>query len=333
MEIKNIADHFLKAYLELEDDPNFFPKEVFTDDLLIAQQLQESNFDRHATSHAGAVGVMQNMPISIKDDCLFLEKLHNNSIINYQGPIYIGNLENELKGLQTGKYPDLQGDKRKDRIEYLKKLIPEKKKKFDKRILSTPQIETTKLLLQHNPDYSKALGKIYHMRLWHKDYGYSIGQSDVKKGNLQSAHIKLLGSYNAGPKASKIPFDKWKNYSWGKEPTIYVQKILNYMNRLKNIRSAMPDYELDSKDNAIAMRTAREMNKVFLSKDSKHTKKELLDKTMNHILSELQKAQNITGRKLTEDEVIEVFKQFEKVEWITDDRLYDKNESPRVATN
>lgn len=90
-EINNIADHFLNAYYELSRQDKYFPKSIFPKSLLIAQQLQESDYDKTARSKANALGVMQNMSGSIKDVAVFLNRLKRNENINYTGPPELNN--------------------------------------------------------------------------------------------------------------------------------------------------------------------------------------------------------------------------------------------------
>lgn len=84
-ETKNIADVFLKAYYELSRS-KFWPADVFTTDFFIAQQLQESKYKKEAESQAGALGIMQNMEVSIKDVVRYLNKLKSRGKYNYNGP-------------------------------------------------------------------------------------------------------------------------------------------------------------------------------------------------------------------------------------------------------
>lgn len=290
-EISNIADYYLKAFEDLKSKKEFFPKEIFTRNLLIAQQLQESGYKADAKSHAGAIGVMQNMDISIKDVSQFLEKLDRNNVISYNGPIY-------------------QNPKASPKIK------EKRKKEFGQRILKASDFIALEHLRVDNPDYSKALGKLYLMRLWNKKYGYGAGQNEYAKGDNKGAQAEILGAYNAGyGRVKDIPRDKWK-YS---EPRKYVDRIFNYMERLKNIRDAMAEAGLDKNNDSIAMRIAREMNKV---RGRGNTRKKLLKKTMDYLINHIKQVQDAKGRKLNESEIIKIFSTFAKTKDISKEQFY-----------
>ena len=82
--IENIADIYLEAYHNLTKT-EFWKKDIFTDDLFIAQTAQESRFDKEAESSKGAIGVMQNMEDSIQDIPRYLSKLKRNINFPYSG--------------------------------------------------------------------------------------------------------------------------------------------------------------------------------------------------------------------------------------------------------
>ena len=82
--IENIADTYLEAYHNLTKT-EFWKKDIFTDDLFIAQTIQESRFDKEAESSDGAIGVMQNMEDSIQDIPRYLSKLKRNINFPYSG--------------------------------------------------------------------------------------------------------------------------------------------------------------------------------------------------------------------------------------------------------
>ncbi len=289
IEIKNIADHFLKAFEELKMKEKFFPKEIFTRDLLIAQQLQESQYKANAKSRAGAVGTMQNMDISIKDVSQFLEKLDNAGIIEYNGPIYLNTESNKKR-----------------------------KEKFGKRIFRQSDFIALRHLRIDNPDYSKALGKLYLMQLSNEEYGYGVGQKLYKQGKTKDAQAEILGAYNAGySRVKDIPRNEWQY----KEPREYVKRIFNYMERLKNVRNAMENAGLNRENDSIAMRISREMNKV---RGHGHTRKKLLNKTMNYLIEAIKKEQEKKGRELKEEEIIKVFSTFANVKDITTEKFYAK---------
>ncbi len=90
-EIKKIADSLMRAYYELSNKKEFFPPNLFTPDLFIAQQLQESGYDKEAQSRAQAVGVMQVRKIALLDSVRYLNILKRRNQINYQGPKHLNN--------------------------------------------------------------------------------------------------------------------------------------------------------------------------------------------------------------------------------------------------
>lgn len=78
---EEISDRILEKYHEVFQKENFLPKEVFTRNFFIATQLQESNFKPDAESDSGAVGIMQVMPITIKEVVRFLHRLNERGAI------------------------------------------------------------------------------------------------------------------------------------------------------------------------------------------------------------------------------------------------------------
>ena len=98
-EIKNIADDFLDAYYEL-CKTKFWNSEILTDNLFMAQQIQESRCKKDAESKAGAVGIMQNKSGSICDVANFLAKLKRNENFEYNGPDNLNDKQiEEIKNL------------------------------------------------------------------------------------------------------------------------------------------------------------------------------------------------------------------------------------------
>ena len=85
-EAEKLADLYLEIFHYLKNKKEFFPPEVFTRYLFIAQQLQESRYKHDAKSNKGAVGVMQNRPISIRDVGRYIFKLKRKNKINFSVP-------------------------------------------------------------------------------------------------------------------------------------------------------------------------------------------------------------------------------------------------------
>ncbi len=83
---RNLADIFLDKYLELSLKEKYWPHNLFTPEFLIAIQIQETNFDPQAESKKHAIGIMQNMDISIQDVARFLTILARHEQIKYSGP-------------------------------------------------------------------------------------------------------------------------------------------------------------------------------------------------------------------------------------------------------
>ncbi|MDZ7611897.1 MAG: lytic transglycosylase domain-containing protein [Candidatus Moranbacteria bacterium] len=78
------AEKVLQAFHKIPDE--YFPKDLFTDNLIIALQIQESTYRISALSQAGAVGIMQNTEISLRDGFRYLSYLGRKGIIEYDGP-------------------------------------------------------------------------------------------------------------------------------------------------------------------------------------------------------------------------------------------------------
>ena len=85
-EAEKLADIYLNVFNTLKNQKEFFPPEIFSADLFIAQQLQESGYRHDAKSHKGAVGVMQNRAISVKDVPRYIAKLKRKNKINFSVP-------------------------------------------------------------------------------------------------------------------------------------------------------------------------------------------------------------------------------------------------------
>ncbi len=81
-----LADIFFQKFSELSCQEKYWPHKIFTPEFLIAIQLQETKFNPKAKSRKGAIGIMQNMDISIKDVARFLTILAKKGKIKYNGP-------------------------------------------------------------------------------------------------------------------------------------------------------------------------------------------------------------------------------------------------------
>ena len=210
IEINNLADHYLKAYLEISKDPEKFPEEIFEKDLLIAQQCQESRGEIDAESRSGALGEMQNMTISIIDVTRYLNKLKRNTGFEWNGPEELSKDDiKEIKKLiiQKSDYSRAFG-----KI-YLMQLWDNKygysvgRKKFEEGDVAGAQIEL--------------MG------------AYNAGLGRVKGKNL-SEWKKLKEKYRH--RKDKKSQKEFRAYD---EVITYVEKIFNYKERIGSIREAI----------------------------------------------------------------------------------------------
>ena len=209
MEINNLADHYLKAYLELSKDSEKFPGKIFEKDLLIAQQCQESRGEIDAKSRSGALGEMQNMTSSIIDVTRYLNILKRNTGFEWNGPEELSkNDRKEIKELiiQKSDYSRAFG-----KI-YLMQLWDDKygysvgRRKAEKGDVASAQTEL--------------MG------------AYNAGFSRVKEKSL-SEWKKLREKYRY--KKDKKSQKEFRAYN---EVIAYVEKIFNYKKRIGNIREA-----------------------------------------------------------------------------------------------
>ncbi len=87
----NLVNIFSQKFSELSSQEKYWPHKIFTPEFLIAIQLQETKFNPKAKSRKGAIGIMQNMDISIKDVARFLTILAKKGEIKYNGPTNLTN--------------------------------------------------------------------------------------------------------------------------------------------------------------------------------------------------------------------------------------------------
>ncbi len=250
VEIQNISDHYLLAYKELSQKSEYLPPEIFSKDFFIAQQLQESGFDKKAKSNKGAVGVMQITKPAIQDVSKYLRQLHIAGVIDYHGPVYLKKprrrkykSERKYKQALTNYYD-----------EYKKlRLKPED-------LLTDEDIDDIKFESMENADYSRAIGKLYFMKLFDKKRGYAVGWREYQQGNIHEARRLLLACYNAGKGGVYINNHVKPETQWPKETRDYVYKIFNYMQRIKNVRQAFKERGLDPDWDYAVMSVARAMD-------------------------------------------------------------------------
>jgi len=192
---KNIADTYLDAYYNLTKT-EFWKKDIFTDDLFIAQIIQESRFNKEAESHKGAIGIMQNMEDSIQDIPRYLSKLKRNINFPYSGQEKFTTKE----------------------IVEIKKLIkenPDYSRAFGKIYMA----------MIHDHKYGFGVGAVSrangNVAETQKQIlaVYNAGIGNVAYPRKKGQHRKLK-----------------PEYKWTDETKMYCKKIQNYENRIKNIR-------------------------------------------------------------------------------------------------
>jgi len=274
VKIENLADHYLKAYYELSKDSEKFPGDVFETDLLLAQQCQESRGQINAKSHSGALGVMQNMTVSMQDVTRYLNILSRKEGFEWAGP----------------------------------------------KELSKDQIREIKNLLVKKSDYSRAFGKIYLMQLWDNKNGYSAGRKYYDKGDIKSTQIELMGAYNAGHSRIKDKtLDEWerlrdkykevhtksaqRKYRAYKEVIDYVNKIMNYKERISNIREMTEEMklELDGKENFLVREIALKLDEI--SGVSGEARQKKVETEIRKYLSEVERINKKEGRSPSYEEI------------------------------
>lgn len=86
IEMQELAHEIQVRAHQLLRDENFFPKKLFTDNFFLAVQIQESQLKRDAQSSAGAQGIMQVKPITIKEVVRYLNILENKNDVEFDGP-------------------------------------------------------------------------------------------------------------------------------------------------------------------------------------------------------------------------------------------------------
>jgi Mn-dependent DtxR family transcriptional regulator len=308
----NIADGYLAAYEQLSHNNEFFPRAVFSDDLLIAQQLRESNYDKTARSHAGATGVMQNMDISVKDVTIFLERLAENKLVDYRGPIYIGDLEKRIEETKAAIYEAIRQNNEakikrlQENLQNSETMLAKKIKRYGQRVMAESDLVALENWRTHDANYSRALGKLFLMKLYNKKYGYGAGYEKFHdQADIRGAQEEILGAYNGGwGRIKGRSKDKWPE-----ESRVYTEEIFNLMDRLRNVRLKMKEEGLDNKDNYMAMLIARELGRVQVSGAKRG---ETLTKVTDHIVRLFKQKQDELGRELKDKEKYELIQELEK---------------------
>ncbi len=316
-EIRNAANHFLSAHRTLKERSDFFPPHIFTKDLLIAQEIQESGGDIEARSPKNAYGLRQTMPIAVKDLSLFLERLHENKVIKYDGPIYIGDkkkqltlLEKELAGTASRKNfrERARREELREKISTLKQEIATKKARYGKRILSDVDLISIENLATHYKEHSHALGDLFLMRLYHKSYGLGAGHKYFN--NIRGAQTEILAAYNAGYEQIK---DK-KPEKWPAETKTYTKRIFNLMERLDIIRRRMREQGLDPKNDAIARRIALEMDKVQIVGEKRE---DALARVRDHLIKKIKDINITKNSPITEADLDRLAKELSNTKSIS----------------
>jgi hypothetical protein len=313
-EQKNIALQFEEAFKQLENDADFFPRSLFSEELLIAQEMQESNFDPDARSQAGAVGVMQNMDISIKDIALFLEKLDRNKVIAYNGPIYIGNQEEKIEKLKEDVKVAIRSDDfvrvhaLNQKLKKEEGALAQKLEKYGQRILRPVDLVALEKWRVHEPEHSRTLGKLYDVCLFNKPFGYGIGQEKFHDADFLGAQKEILAAYNGGLRTKNRDESEWPD-----ETRDYVSKIMNLKDRIKNIRVVMSHQGLDSDKKEASKLIAKELSKVV---ESGPERKTVLSKATEHLVALLRQEEIRKQRQLKTEEMQQIIGQLASVKSI-----------------
>ncbi len=225
---KNIADFYLDAYYEIAKT-ELWQKEILTETLFIAQQLQESGYQQDAKSSQDAVGVMQVRGISVKDVTKYLAKLKGEGIIKYNGP-------EELD---------------EEQVKEIKRLIMEDKLGKDYgRALG-------KIYMVMLSDYKYGYGVAETL----------LKKKEHKKAQKEilAAYNGGIGNITFRKKGEKIRRTKPEN-KWPRESRNYYKKIFNYDKIIENIKQSFIDKGLEVPNNKEIKDIALKMNK-FNSKD------------------------------------------------------------------
>lgn len=226
-EIKNIGDHFFYAYNDLRNTEGYWPNDLFDDNFIIAQKLQESGYDKKAESNKGAKGLMQTMDFTPDDLANYLNLLrYNNLLDSYKGPAVLSKKQNKE----------------------MDKLVEEKKYSN-----SLGKINLMKLWDNRTYVYDRD-GNTVRQK--------GVGRKEYEVGDIRGAQEKILASYNAGPGAIM-----GKNREkWPGESRKYVDRIFYYMDDLAQIRDdykeAGIEFRNKSDENYASMLMVRKMNEA-----------------------------------------------------------------------
>ena len=219
---KNKADIYLAAYYKIAKTAAW-KDDLFTDDLFIAQQLQESKYDKAAESKIGAVGVMQNTRSSIQDVSRYLAKLKRYKNFSYNG----------------------KGKLNREEIEEIKWQI---KQNAD----HSRAFGKVYMAMLGDDEHGYGLG----------DKKYKKGNISGAQKEILAAYNGGLGriAYRDRNGIVRKPIRLKPENQWPDETREYCDKIFNYMQRLKNIKETFKEEGINIK-NLDAMRLAREMDK------------------------------------------------------------------------
>lgn len=101
IDMESLALEIQTSTRKLLEDDNFFPKKLFSKNLLIAIQIQESNLKKDAVSTMGALGVMQVMPITIAEVVRYIGILKKDKKINFKTPLNENLSSKDIESLST----------------------------------------------------------------------------------------------------------------------------------------------------------------------------------------------------------------------------------------
>jgi len=165
--------------------------------------------------------------------------------------------------------------------------------------LSDDDIEELKVIIKNNGNYGRAFGKIYFAMLFKH---YNVGVSDFKKGDIESAQIKLLSVYNGGLRVR----GKSKKY-WRTETRKYCQKIVKYMKYLDIFQEKIKENDIKSNGDYLSMLLVKKMStyhKINLDDDLFY---ELMDK----YIANIKLAENARHRKLSDRELLRILNKLQ----------------------
>ncbi len=233
---ESFSSQLIESHKILKKNKEVFPPDLFTDDFLGSMIIEESKCriknrpskKNNPNEKDDAFGYYQTRRPAIRDIPKFLQSMHKQKLIDYSGPIFLSDKEDEPT---------------KKRI----------KKKYGDRILTEDQVETITKQLQENEELSIATGELYLMQLFNQ---YEIGKKEYRVGHKKKSRVILCAANHDGP--TKIR-------SRGMVPISddvlkYIDGISNNKRMFPKVRKTMKNAGIDSENNNIATVITREMS-------------------------------------------------------------------------